>query len=707
VLHASFSHDSRYLASVGTDDTIRIWDVESGRQQYLFESDGGTFTTYAFSQDDTYLAAGNISGSIQVWDLETGLQHLNLLGHAGSILSVIFGPDDEYLASGSVDNTIRTWDIKTGEQLDEYCEALCSDEDDALFGGVSHIVFSPDGKYSASYAGLLEFIIRTLPDGEERILSYGGQLGHTSNVSDLVFSTNSRYLSAFGTIGSSWNVETLDAQSGFNAGDIPSFMRSNQYVVSSFQAQNAEQEILSSNFFEYLSTTFVHPQNQYYATMESDNTVHIMEKETGEEINILRGHRGTLTSVAFSPNGRYLATASEDNTIRLWQGVLLADKGPKVYDFRATPDSHLEFTGISFSEDGRYLATGRDSVIIWELATGEQLQVFVEDMLWDSFSRLRLIQDGSLLLGATPGTQTFQRLVVWEVATGNELCRMEDHSLSGISPNGQYFAIMDAQNQISVFEAATCQEIHTIENPTPDELAASGDPVPLYEKLSFSLDNTYLAALDSAERVIHIWEVESGKLVETLTGTADLTDPWSELTFDLTGQYITSPNFGTIPIWDRETGQLMYTLGTDLDRFNDFDFSPDGRYLVTVGEDRMVRLWEIASGEEQLVMRGHANFVNSVAYSADGRFLASMDSETIRIWNAETGDELYSFDLSGSGDYIEFSPLGDYLILVTESGAVHVWYFDAVEAMLADAMKRIGPTLQNELSQNSPNLDAN
>jgi WD40 repeat protein len=288
---------------------------------------------------------------------------------------------------------------------------------------------------------------------------------------------------------------------------------------------------------------------------------------------------------------------------------------------------------------------------------------------------------------------------------------MEGHKLTGISPDSQYFAIMNDQNQISVFETAACQEIYTIENPTPDESAASGDPVPLYEKLSFSADNKYLAALDSAGKLFHIWDVKRGELVETLTGAADLTDPWSELTFDLTGRYLISPNFGTIPIWDRETGMIKYTLGTDEDRLNDFDFSPDTITLVTGGADGLVRLWDITSGEEQIVMRGHTTRIYSVAYSRDGRFIASNDDQTIRIWDAETGDEIYSFELllfqdypqsfsSLGDDFIEFSPLGDYLVLVKESGDVHVWYFDAVEAMVADAIERIGSTFQAELDQN-------
>ena len=70
-------------------------------------------------------------------------------------------------------------------------------------------------------------------------------------------------------------------------------------------------------------------------------------------------------------------------------------------------------------------------------------------------------------------------------------------------------------------------------------------------------------------------------------------------------------------------------------------YSPDGRTLASAGHDQTIRLWDVATGRESQVLRGHADAVLDVAYSPDGRTLASAGLDrTVRLWDASTGREL-------------------------------------------------------------------
>ncbi len=124
-------------------------------------------------------------------------------------------------------------------------------------------------------------------------------------------------------------------------------------------------------------------------------------------------------------------------------------------------------------------------------------------------------------------------------------------------------------------------------------------------------------------------------------------------------------------LWDTTTGREILTLHGHGGEVTSIAFSPDGRRLASVGSDldlakgddaALIRLWDTTAGKEVLACRGHAMQVWSVAFSPDGRRLASANGETVTLWDAATGQKVLTLrGHSGAVKSVAFSPDGQRL----------------------------------------------
>ncbi len=160
--------------------------------------------------------------------------------------------------------------------------------------------------------------------------------------------------------------------------------------------------------------------------------------------------------------------------------------------------------------------------------------------------------------------------------------------------------------------------------------------------VAFSPDGSLLATGD-VNHEIHLWRVEDGSQLgqQVLTCRMEAGWVWS-VVFSPDGRTLASSANRTIQLWDVATGTCVQTLTGCPDRIFCLGFSPDGRWLVSGGEDHLVRVWDLQTGELQHLLVGHTDEVRSLAIRPTSQrehleiATASYDG-TIRLWDGRSG----------------------------------------------------------------------
>ncbi len=149
----TFSHDSKWIASVSEfpDCRVRVWDVE--RREAVAALEGHTETVYAvaFDPQSQVLASGSKDGTVRLWNTSTW-KLMHSLKHGTNIYSLAFSRDGSRLASACADNKIRLWDVSNREEASEVAELQGHTD------YVHSIAFSPDGSRLVSGSG--DFTLR-------------------------------------------------------------------------------------------------------------------------------------------------------------------------------------------------------------------------------------------------------------------------------------------------------------------------------------------------------------------------------------------------------------------------------------------------------------------------------------------------------------------------------------------------------------------
>ena len=200
------------------------------------------------------------------------------------------------------------------------------------------------------------------------------------------------------------------------------------------------------------------------------------------------------------------------------------------------------------------------------------------------------------------------------------------------SPDGVHIAV-SSNIGVWLYDAKTGRELALI-----DTQSIWGNPI------AFSPDGAKLAVVD--EREMKLWNVSTQTSTTAFEGDAGL----GAVAFSPDGTKLASGSVDkTVKLWDVSTGKNINTLTGHKDRVGSVAFSPDGTKLASGSADKTVKLWDVSTGKNINTLTGHKDRVESIAFSPDGTKLASGSAdETVKLWDVSTGENINTFGETGS-----------------------------------------------------------
>jgi WD40 repeat protein len=571
----------------------------------VLQSGQGNTIVAAWSPDGRLIASGGSDGRVLLWSASSGRQ-LHAFKTEGMLTTLQFSGDGASVMAGTSSGRVEMWNVASGRS-----------QPAAQFGQgpIRALVVSPDDRVVMAAAETGQVVVADLTTRAHALIDIAPAALSTAALSpDL------------GTVavapGRDPHVLLFDARTGVAKGRL-------------------------SGHTARINALRFSPDGALLASGGDDETIRLWDARSGALVRVIEGHGTEIESLDFSSDGRTLAAAGV--RLSLWEvasGERRASAPrPREYlvqtAFSPRGDSILavDSTGMSIWNS----ATGapvrelrRMAMPVWRLAFSPDGQkLLVDNELWDFASGqstktwlgtgpdgyVQWTRDGTRVLA--PGARG---PTLWDAATWREVLALDvAHATllsAALSPDGRTIAAGMGDGQVRLWDART---------------GAPRDPLVMPQRsvrhVEYSPDGRWLAA-GGGDGHVAVWHVSDRRQVHVTTGNAPLA-----FRFTPDGKALALAGIDgrvVLHVLDGSPNPLVLEHGAPVRVLR---YSDDGRWLATGGFlDHRIRLWDARLGTLVHTFEGHDDAIRDIAFSPDGRMLASTsDDATTRLWAREGG----------------------------------------------------------------------
>lgn len=609
------------LNVVPEDTTGTTWALPEGAIARLgkgINKSGPDLDSVALSPDGTYFVAGTGMGlwwydvssmaPIALWETERGL-----------ISAVAISPDGQFIAVGNWDGIVKVLDVQSGKcitQMKRY---------EKSYTHADFMVFSPDSKWvtTATSEGVIEVldvqysecIAQPEPDSRGENQNVTTQLAFSPNGEIIAATCTTPADSGFGWVSIAtkdpqtylWHAETGERIAKFAGGEF-AFSPDSRLLACASPADTD-----SVNIHRFVS---------------------VWDIATQERIACFREHENQVDFIIFSPCGKLIASSDSAGTLRVWD--------------LTTNTQKIEYTHYGIASK-RWL---------WRVFRWLEKRIGL-----DMLSQVAPIysQEGTLLavviypfINTIPRTHAIE---MWNIEDRQKLQTIER------KPRSIGAAWFSKCPELGIAHARSSQCQVTDETHT---FLTLREPTCYPDLVTFSPNGQVLASNDGDEKGVILWDVERKQTRETLMKDTRI----HSFTFSPNGSLLAAGiNGNTLKVWDFEKQNRPVATFSAPGLASPVVFAPPGDRIATVhseshkeGIDRTLYIWNLQSREKLEVDTGHKDYVFAMAFSSDGKRLATACGDGIaQLWDTETGREIAKVEDHREIREITFSLCGSFI----------------------------------------------
>ncbi len=595
-----------------------------------------------------------------------------LKGHRDRVWRLAVNASGTRIATGSIDGSARLWDGKTGREI------AVLQHKNVIF----NVRFSPDDRYVVTASGDGTAGVWDANSGKKVTLFKGNR----SVVEDASLSGDGTRLvtATRDNLARIWDVQSaaplveLAGHKGFVSSAIfnPEGTRvlttSRDGTARLWDAKTGDQlasfaqtggDITTCTPKFFANATRI-------ATCAPDNTVRIWDAKTFAAVGVISGQEGRLISLEFNRQGKKILTTADDNTVRVWDlqtGKLLGV---------LRHESRIWDAGFDASGDKIVTASMDKTVRIWSVTSGKLLQV-LRGHRWGVHAAAFLGESNRIVTASTDTTARIWDLQPEEpfrVIEGDE----KAFSLIRSNPEGTEFILSSSLGRVGEVEIRSFE--------TGDKIGRIWAMGSYPGSIAYSPTGKRMAAMAGRDAAM-LWDARTHQQMrpisnpQALMHPPDPPAPLQQLYFNPSGDRLLTTGVKLGRVWDVETGKQLVVLRGHEDLITSATYNRDGTRILTTSRDKTARVWDARTGKELAVLKGHKDVVSCGAFSTDGTRIVTgsgtlhhANDFTARIWDADSGAPLAV--LKGHVDrigFVEFSPDDRWVLTGSADHTARLW----------------------------------